>query len=181
MLRNVKTRVMTTWERQFRGGLKLTDFDETRSLRNKMIGHECWRQRGDLVEWFHLLSSTKQVWVTICIANVHEDRLSYPSSEGIKHAVLWCLLICIWWLGFWLMKHHEGSKGVLLGNHAIWWKLACWQLNMLQWPSPFAWASLASSSAIQCSISVTTRYVLLHYDYLIRRTGPFIFLSTYLI
>ena len=29
--------------------------------------------------------------------------------------------------------------------------------------------------------SVTTRYGLLHYDYLIRRTGPFIFLSTYLI
>ena len=28
---------------------------------------------------------------------------------------------------------------------------------------------------------VTTRYGLLHYDYLIRRTGPFIFLSTYLI
>ena len=29
--------------------------------------------------------------------------------------------------------------------------------------------------------SVTTRYGLQHYDYLIRRTGPFIFLSTYLI
>ena len=30
-------------------------------------------------------------------------------------------------------------------------------------------------------VPVTTRYGLLHYDYLIRRTGPFIFLSTYLI
>ena len=29
--------------------------------------------------------------------------------------------------------------------------------------------------------NVTTRYGLLHYDYLIRRTDPFIFLSTYLI
>ena len=31
------------------------------------------------------------------------------------------------------------------------------------------------------AFTVTTWYGLLHYDYLIRRTGPFIFLSTYLI
>ena len=34
---------------------------------------------------------------------------------------------------------------------------------------------------IQQSLGVTTWYRLLHYDYLIRRTGLFIFLSTYLI
>ena len=31
------------------------------------------------------------------------------------------------------------------------------------------------------AVFVTTQYGLLHYDYLTRRTGPFIFLSTYLI
>ena len=41
--------------------------------------------------------------------------------------------------------------------------------------------ALSSTEAEYMCLSVTTWYGLLHYDYLIRQTGPVIFFSTYLI
>ena len=43
------------------------------------------------------------------------------------------------------------------------------------------WPGLQKTYKNIYRVVVTTRYGLLHYDYLICRTGPFIFLSTYLI
>ena len=76
------------------------------------------------------------------------------------------------------------TKGQLLPSqqsaflHAQWtppWPLTPHTTSQLSMQGSNLWRSTTNSQI------VTTRYGLLHYDYLIRWTGPFIFFSTYLI
>ena len=87
-----------------------------------------------------------------------------------------------------LQGHKHANEGMsqiwcrTLGRSAMdkeWHGKACNLLQAVAATNPVISKLILDHRAM--TLFVTTRYGLLHYDYLIRRTGPFIFLPTYLI